>query len=773
MSLSFLGFRPYLSYGSCQEVCTRHASDTASSTANIGILTGYDTSSQQGAIEEGKNLVTNPDFEVGGGIQQPGWTAYRRFDGSVMDTAVDSRLARSGVKCVKIEQVIRGQGNFAAWIQKVSVEPEKTYRYSFWVKTENVKPSISSPDGYPDAGANGYVEFWTLKEERLPLWEYGSCQVQMTHDWKRFEISFKTPAGIAYVKLHLSLRNAIGLAYFDCVSLTVSSFEKVVSPPWLSSLVMYELGPHQFLKFGGGRAFRGIVSKLPELKALGVNALYMLPIWEDKGGYTITDHLSIFSGYGTSDEFKQLVEEAHRLDVKVVMDLAGTIGLSPKSELVHRHPEWLVLNENNTIHYGWGPWMLGLDCHRPDVQRYFVDVARYYVEKFDVDGYRCDCAFLLPYDMFEAIRHAIQQLKPEAIIISEGEGPIYHEKGFDVTYDWKFLRLCPLLRSNSREASKLGRWLAERSESYPTDAIRLRYLEGHDERETAVSKFGSDGSKAFATLLFTIEGIPMIYNGQEVGNIVPQYGTAASTIYWENPKAEDFRRFYTRLIHIRSSHQALRLGRTAAVDCSDERVAAFARFMSGSDPIICAINFSDSTLECTLSLPVEEMRLQGNRTFFLVDLLTGRRDEVSASSFRSLKVSLEPYGARICLMARSPAQAYAFSLISEAEDALRKAQMEGRTVGLLEAKQKLGEAIDAYATGRYEESIFLAEEAKTLADRVKPPHTTTSTVVIELREHPQEILQVIAMAAAIVVSGFLAYWYVRFHSRRLVTTRSR
>ena len=389
---------------------------TCQVTTNPPLLFGHSLSIAQ-SLEtsqalNGTNLVANPDFEAEEGKQQPDWTAYQKLDGSVLETVTDSRIAHSGTRCVKIQQTTKSQRNFAAWIQNVQVAPGIVYRFSFWIRTGNIRPSISSPNGYPYAGANGYVELLKSRGEQsitIQRTDYGSSMVQMTHEWKKVEISFKTPNDIHVARLNLALRNAIGIAYFDSVSLASSVFEKVPSPSWLTRLVLYELAPWQFLHLGGGYggAFRGVISKLPEIEDLGVNGLYLLPIWEDRGTYGITDHFSIFRGYGTPDQFKALVEEVHRRNMKVILDLAGTIGISPRSDLVLQHPEWFVLNENDSIHYSWGPWLLGLDTNRPDVQQYFVDVAKHYVERFDVDGYRCDSARVPPYEMFEKIRVAI------------------------------------------------------------------------------------------------------------------------------------------------------------------------------------------------------------------------------------------------------------------------------------------------------------------------------------------------------------------------------
>ena len=206
---------------------------------------------------------------------------------------------------------------------------------------------------HPQACA--YVDFLDVNRQSLPAngHYYESSSVFMTHDWTRRELSFRTPEGTSYVKVNLAFASVVGTVYFDSVSLVASPFQKVASPDWLKDAVVYELAPWVFSQFGNGRAFQGILSKLPALQDLGVTMLYLLPVWEDQGGYAITDHYAVFRKYGSEQELKDLVAEAHQRRMKVILDLAGTIGVPKKSRLVREHPEWFILNPSNTLYVSW------------------------------------------------------------------------------------------------------------------------------------------------------------------------------------------------------------------------------------------------------------------------------------------------------------------------------------------------------------------------------------------------------------------------------------
>lgn len=594
------------------------------------------------------NMVVNPDFELqiaNGG--QLGWSTYQKLNGSVLRTVSDAAIAHSGMRCVMINQTVKSQQNFASWFQDIPAHAGVTYRFAFWIKTENVEPSAAYTEG--SGSAFGFVTFLDREGVNIPSMGqyYQSPNVFMTHDWKRFEISFVTPDRTGYVRILLALANAIGTVFFDSVSLVPSSFMKLSSPAWLSEAVVYELGPWEFAQFGNGSAFRGIVSRLPELQALGVNTLYLDPIWADQGWYSVTDFFAIYKEYGTQDDFRTLVREAHNHGMRVLLDFPGTIGVPPDATILQEHPDWLILNENNSAYYSW-TWykcddtcLRGIDTNRPDVQDYFVQVAKYYVQMFNIDGYRCDSAYASPYEMFEKIRAAIQAVKPDAVLIGEepADQPIYHETALDATqWDFRFSTFASSL-PNSMSANKTASWLNGEIDSYPPGALTLRYLEDHDLNYTAASKYGPAGDQALAAFLFTVNGIPMIYNGQEVGNVIAQTGPWMFMDWSANPQAAQFTSFYTKLIHIRLTYPALQQGATVPVNSTNGRVAAYARVLTGADPVLVVINFSNSYVNTTLGTSLQALGLQA--TPLLVNALDNK--EYPAIDIRSFNLSLEPY----------------------------------------------------------------------------------------------------------------------------------
>jgi hypothetical protein len=201
------------------------------------------------------NLVANPDFESGSpGEQAPGWMTWQKLDGSTFRVVRDASIAHSGSQCASIEQKAKDQRNAAIWSQQMAAKAGTTYRFSFWIRTDDVQPLTRYNENWPTCC--GSINFLNSNRGNLPPYPQ-SANVFMTHDWQEFEISFTTPKGTAFVQISLVLGNAVGTVYFDSASLHVSQYHAVQSPGWLPDAVGYNLGPWEFSWLGNGNAFRG------------------------------------------------------------------------------------------------------------------------------------------------------------------------------------------------------------------------------------------------------------------------------------------------------------------------------------------------------------------------------------------------------------------------------------------------------------------------------------------------------------------------------------
>jgi glycosidase len=289
--------------------------------------------------------------------------------------------------------------------------------------------------------------------------------------------------------------------------------------------------------------------------------------------------------------------------------------------------------------------MLGLDTNLPAVQNYFADVARYYVEKVGIDGWRNDSAAASPYHLFAKVRAAIQKVKPDAIMLAEESAAVDFETAFDMTYDFKFQTLLSKILDNPLAAAGGIRDVEASRSRFPAGAQQFRFFEwpGID-MTIPSSRCGTDCAVAFGTLLLTADGVPKINHGQEVGNTVPQRGPFVAPMNWDiNPDAARYRARYQALGAIRSKYAVLRRGDFKALGSSDSRIATFARTLAGEQPIVTVINFANAAVEPKVDLSAGLS--QANVRFMLVDLLDNTRIPVPDPKAFTLK--LEPYKARV------------------------------------------------------------------------------------------------------------------------------
>jgi len=175
------------------------------------------------------------------------------------------------------------------------------------------------------------------------------------------------------------------------------------SPDWLNGLILYEIVPEQFTEEG---TFNGIKNKMPYLHDLGITGIWITPInpskvhfYNIKSGYACIDPSEINPDYGTPEEFKDMIDEAHKYGIKVIIDVV-THGVTNDSPLIKKHPNWF--KGNGTI----GSWRMidyNWDAHIESLDEWWVSTWTNYVLQYGVDGYRLDVD---PYrkDLWEKIK---------------------------------------------------------------------------------------------------------------------------------------------------------------------------------------------------------------------------------------------------------------------------------------------------------------------------------------------------------------------------------
>jgi len=385
----------------------------------------------------------------------------------------------------------------------------------------------------------------------------------------------------------------------------VSSAAARPSPEWLRSGTIYEIFPRDFSP-GGNLA--GVTAKLDELQSLGVTILWTMPIHPigtkfrkgDFGSpYAIRDYYAIDPNYGTLQDFKALVTGAHQRGMKVIMDL------------VANHTAWDSVMMTNTGFYkqdGAGrvippvpSWtdVAGLNYKNAALRAYMIAMLKYWIQTCDVDGFRCDVAGMVPTDFWEQVRDALTQVKPDIMMLAEEGGkPEFLAKAFDLDYSWPLLATMNSVMLRSAPASGVRTSWEETRRQFPKNALHMRITDDHDEAR-AVARYGLNGALAASALMFTLDGVPLLYNGMEVGDATESGDPALFNklnIFWNPKERPQLRGIYHDLIQLRKQYAALRTSNVEWLHNSDEAKLVTYLRVDSHDEFLVLINLSNRPL---------------------------------------------------------------------------------------------------------------------------------------------------------------------------------
>ncbi|MFN5215445.1 MAG: alpha-amylase family glycosyl hydrolase, partial [Bacteroidota bacterium] len=343
---------------------------------------------------------------------------------------------------------------------------------------------------------------------------------------------------------------------------------------WIKNNVVYEVNTRQF---NSGGTFKSFMPEIPRIKALGVDVLWFMPVYpigqlNRKGGlgsyYSIKNYHEINPEFGTMDDFKATVNAAHAQGMKVILDWVGN-HTAWDHPWVTEHPDWYVHDSTGKIVTPWD-WtdVAQLNFKNPELRKAMIAEMQFWVKECNIDGFRCDVAFLVPRSFWEEARIALEKDKP-LFMLAEMENnkdidpnpPGYMEKAFDAYYGWT-------LHSASADCAKgkiTGREFVnkftEARALFPAKAMMLSFLSNHDENTwngTIEEKY-ADKWQVFSVLNYTLQNsLPLIYNGEEANN------TKRLLFFEKDPITSwsDTSRYawYRTMNHLKHTHPALQNG---------------------------------------------------------------------------------------------------------------------------------------------------------------------------------------------------------------------
>jgi glycosidase len=403
---------------------------------------------------------------------------------------------------------------------------------------------------------------------------------------------------------------------------TVVESNRVTPPEWSKNANIYEVNIRQYTPEGTFEAFR---QHLPRLKEMGVEILWLMPIHpisvpKRKGTlgsyYAVSDFRAINPLFGDHEDFQQLVDSVHALDMHIIIDwVPHHTGWD--HPWIKDHPDYYNTAENGEIRdpineetgepWGWTD-VAELNLSNQNMRRQIIDDMIYWIEDFNIDGFRVDHAHGVPADYWDEVSKTLAGLNKPLYMLGEGEHDyLRNDSSFVAGYAWKFHHMLNNIAKGENTVNELDTIL-EADRSLYTFGYNMYFTSNHDENSWAGSEFErmGDGHLAFAALCATIDGIPLIYSGQEEPLNKRLEFFEKDTIPFGNYAYQDF---YTTLLNLKKENQALWNGLDGGLSKrinESDHVYAFIREKEG-DKFVGVFNLSDKPQTTQLNVPVENL----------------------------------------------------------------------------------------------------------------------------------------------------------------------
>jgi len=367
--------------------------------------------------------------------------------------------------------------------------------------------------------------------------------------------------------------------------------------------VIYEIFPRNFSPEGN---FNGITARLDELKDLGVNILWLMPIHPigqkmRKGTigspYAVRDYYAINPDYGTEADLKRLVSEAHKRALKVIIDIVANH--TAWDSVMMQHPEFYKQDASGKIIPPVAEWtdVAGLNYENPKLRQHMIEMLKHWIEpaSFDLDGFRCDVASMVPTSFWEEARAELTKSKPDIIMLAEASKPELLIEAFDVDYAWPLHGALNNVLLNGAPATELKKSWEESRQQFPQGSLHMRISDNHDEAR-AVARFSVKGALAASALMFSLDGVPLLYNGMEAGDATESGDPALFEklpVFWHPKERPPLRDIYRDWIKLRKQYPAFRNDQVVWLRNSDDADLVTLMRSDATDEFVIVINFSN------------------------------------------------------------------------------------------------------------------------------------------------------------------------------------
>jgi glycosidase len=377
--------------------------------------------------------------------------------------------------------------------------------------------------------------------------------------------------------------------------------------PVEKDIIMYEVNMRSFSKTSN---FQGVISRLDSIKALGTNVIWLMPVYpvgqlKSAGGlgspYAVKDYNAINPEFGTMDDLRNLVAQAHSRNMAVILDWVADHTSWDNSWITNK--SWYQQDASGNIisppGTGWND-VAALDYKNKDMRTAMIRAMKYWILTADVDGYRCDAADFIPTDFWAQTLDTLNNFTDRKLIfLAEGSKKPQFTCGFQLNYAFDFYNSLKGVFAGKQAPGSLFVTNTKENNTVTAGGTKLRYVTNHDvtssDGATVTIYNGKQGALAAFVLAAYMNGVPLIYDGQEVGCPKPISIFDHDPIDWTtNP---DMTAEYKRIIAFRLAHEAIKTGQLTTYN--DDNVIAFEK-TAGNDDVLVLVNAKNSAVSYTV-----------------------------------------------------------------------------------------------------------------------------------------------------------------------------
>lgn len=452
--------------------------------------------------------------------------------------------------------------------------------------------------------------------------------------------------------------------FFTITADSSHGFQNNECADWVKNAIIYEIFPRSYSAQGN---LDGITADMQRIADLGVNSIWLMPIFDGPSdhGYEITDYYHVEQDYGTDQDLHELVDAAHAHGIRVILDMVLNhtgIGHPFMQDALrygrHSHYwDWYDRDAagNYTYYYDWLS-LPNINLDNPETVQYYIEMSKYWIEEFDIDGYRCDVAWgpiQRSPQFWVQWRRALKEIKPDVLLLAEAGANDFNifTNRFDLAFDWNLHHEGSSSLANMFPQipgfANLTELVTNYGVGWPAYKFPLRFMENHDETRY-ISVNTAAQTKLVASFIMTIPGTVMLYAGQEIG-VTGQ----RDMINWGQDPNAMFPHYY-RVTQARKLLPALRKGNfTLLNNNGGGNCYSFARYGAGMDPVIFVGDFAPSSAVVAVTIDPVQLGLHPDSTYVISELLGGTTQTLIGSQITSLVTSLSSYQSRIWVISDS------------------------------------------------------------------------------------------------------------------------